>query len=114
MDAPLLEASRALIGEGVLGIVALGLSWVCYRLYNDKTELEKELRQRWADQMVSNVRVIGELAKSVEDRNKVLDGVAAGMSEMAAGFKALAQLLESQHDRLLDRMQDVRERQERH
>ncbi len=95
----LTEGGRVLFGYGVLGVVTVALGWVCRRLYCDLRASEKRVHEL----TVTTTQALSELSRGIEDRNRVLEAVAKGAAEQAAGFSALGDLLKAQHERVLDR-----------
>jgi hypothetical protein len=107
MEQLLQEGGRVFIAQGLLGVMLLAFGWVIFRIYTDLRKSELQCSEMMREQ----ARVLAELSHGIEERNRVLQRISEGMLELSTGFKALGQLLDAQHDRLLDRVADVRHNQ---
>lgn len=103
MEPLVTESGRYLITQGVLGILVLVEGIVIWRLYADRNVSEREKHQL----MLKNVEIMGELQRTIEERNRVLDQMSLGITDAAAGFKALASLTAAHHERLVDKFNEL-------
>lgn len=108
-------AATQLVTQGLLGSAVLLLMWVIWYLWKD-TKGERERCNSTVLQLQQQVIKLGEdiarsnfdVAKALEERNRLTAEISATNAKLGAAVEHLASILELQHDRVLDALREIK------
>ena len=88
-SSPLEQATSALVGQGVLGILVILMGWACYWLINQWKKVQND-RVQDRDKMSEKMEVLitkmttafGDMSKSIDNLTKVTDDSHVALAQL--------------------------------
>jgi hypothetical protein len=111
MTEILTEGSRSLIAQGLMGFLLFLAGLVIWYMWTEIKEERARCTVSQAEILKLGAEIAhsnSEVARSLEERNRLTAEISATNSKLSTAIEHLGQILELQHDRVLELLREIK------